>query len=67
MKTSDIRNMGIDEINAEVDRLRDQLFHLRAQAVTEKLHDPTQLKKARRSIAQLLTIRRERERSGAGH
>jgi large subunit ribosomal protein L29 len=66
MKVSDIRNMGDDELDSEVERLRDQLFHLRAQAVTEKLQDPTQLHKAKRDIARLLTIKRQRAAGGAG-
>ncbi|MCG3181094.1 MAG: 50S ribosomal protein L29 [Phycisphaerae bacterium] len=67
MKISDTRNMNDQEIDLEIERLRDQLFHLRAQAVTEKLQDPTQLRKARRDIARLLTVKRERElNQGAG-
>ena len=66
MKTSDVRNMSPDEIDAELERLRDQLFHLRAQAVTEKLQNPTLLGKARRDVARLLTIKRQRQLDPAG-
>jgi large subunit ribosomal protein L29 len=65
MKISDVRNMTKDEIDAELQRVRDQLFHLRAQAVTEKLQNPTLLGKARRDIARLLTIKRQRQASPA--
>lgn len=60
MKIAEIRNLSSTDIDLELDRLRDQLFHLRAQAVTEKLQDPTQLGKARRDIARLLTVKRQR-------
>jgi large subunit ribosomal protein L29 len=63
MKIGDIRNMSKDELDLELEQLRDQLFHLRAQAVTEKLQDPTRLHKAKRDIARLLTVKRQRRDS----
>ncbi len=60
MKIESIRALKIDELHAELERLRRHLFDLRAQAVTEKLEDPTQLAKARRDIARLLTVMKER-------
>ena len=64
MKIKDVRNLSDEEIGLELERLREQLFSLRAQAVTEKLQDPTQLTKAKRDIARLLSVRRERELAG---
>jgi large subunit ribosomal protein L29 len=52
--------MKNDELHAELERLRRHLFDLRAQAVTEKLEDPTQLGKTRKSIARILSVLRER-------
>ena len=40
---------------------RKHLFDLRSQAVTEKLEDPSQLRKTRREIAQMQTVLRQRE------
>ncbi|MBU0637504.1 MAG: 50S ribosomal protein L29 [Planctomycetes bacterium] len=60
MKVDAIRTMKNDELHAELERLRRHLFDLRAQAVTEKLEDPTQLGKARHDIARLLTVLHER-------
>ena len=60
MKTEAIRAMKTDELHAELERLRRHLFDLRAQGVTEKLEDATQLGKARRDIARLLTVLHER-------
>jgi len=60
MKTSEIREMKTEELHAELDRVRRHLFDLRAQAVTEKLENPYQLKKARKDIARILTILGER-------
>ena len=60
MTTEQIRAMKTDEMHNELERLRRHLFDLRAQAVTEKLEDPTQLGKTRKDIARLLTFMRQR-------
>lgn len=60
MKMEAIRAMKIDELHHELERLRRHLFDLRAQAVTEKLEDPTQLTATRRDIARILTVLRQR-------
>ncbi|MBH06161.1 MAG: 50S ribosomal protein L29 [Phycisphaeraceae bacterium] len=61
MKASEVRDMKAEELPVEVTRLRQKLFELRSQAVTEKLENPMQLKEIRRDIARLLTERRRRE------
>lgn len=60
MKIDEIRAMKNDELHNELETLRRHVFDLRAQAVTEKLEDPTQIVKARKSIARILTVLRER-------
>ncbi len=60
MKMEAVRHMKTDELHAELERLRRHLFDLRAQAVTEKLEDSTQLLKTRRDIARILTVLHER-------
>ncbi len=55
MKAEQFRAMKTDELHSELERLRRHLFDLRAQSVTEKLEDPTQLGKARRDVARILT------------
>jgi large subunit ribosomal protein L29 len=61
MKINDIRNLSDDELQIELDRLHRHLFDLRSQSVTEKLEDPTQISKARRDVARILTVKRQRE------
>jgi large subunit ribosomal protein L29 len=61
MKIDEARNLSGEELDVELERLHEQVFSLRAQAVTEKLQDPSQLRKARRDIARLMTVKRERE------
>ncbi len=60
MKIEAMRAMKVDELHAELERLRRHLFDLRAQAVTEKLENPMQLGQTKRDIARLLTVLRER-------
>ena len=59
-KIDTLRAMKTDELHGELERLRRHLFDLRAQSVTEKLEDPTQLGKTGKTIARVLTILRQR-------
>ena len=61
MKISEIRELSDEELRAELDRLRQHLFDLRSQAVTEKLEDASILTGAKRDIARILTAVRERD------
>ena len=60
MKVKDLRQLGDEELGLELERLRKHLFDVRTQAVTEKLEDPTLLTKAKRDIARILTVQKER-------
>ena len=64
MKASEIREMNPDELEGELETLERRLFDIRSQAVTEKLEDPSLLTKAKRDIARLKTVIRERELPG---
>ena len=66
MKISEVRALSSEELVNELDRLRRHLFDLRAQAVTERLEDPTMIAKAKTDIARLLTVQRERKPAPAG-
>jgi ribosomal protein L29 len=60
MKIDAIRAMKTDELHNELERHRKEYFDLRSQMVTEKLEDPTKLGKARKHVARILTVLRER-------
>lgn len=65
MKMQEIRQLSDEELQAELDRLRRHLFDLRAQAVTEKLEDPSMLRKTKSDIARIMTARcQRRQRPG---
>jgi large subunit ribosomal protein L29 len=61
MKVSEIREFSDEELRTELERLRRRVFDLRSQSVTEKLEDPSLITKAKRDIARLLTVMRERQ------
>lgn len=60
MKISEVKEHSTEELHNLLEELRRRLFDLRAQAVTEKLEDPSQLGKAKRDIARVLTTLRQR-------
>ena len=60
-KLKEIRDKSAEDLKREVLDRTKHLFDLRSQAVTEKLEDPSQLRKTRKEIAQIKTILRERE------
>jgi large subunit ribosomal protein L29 len=64
MKIGQLRDMKTEELHGELDRLRRHLFDLRSQRVTEKLENPNQVTQARRDIARIFTILKERGESG---
>ncbi len=57
----EIKKMRNEEIGIELKKVREKLFTLRSQTVTEKVEDTSQLKKLRQEIARLLTERRARQ------
>jgi large subunit ribosomal protein L29 len=62
MKIQEIRELTDEELRSELERLRRHVFDLRSQAVTEKLADPSMITKARRDIARILTVMKDKER-----
>ncbi|MDP6635848.1 MAG: 50S ribosomal protein L29 [Phycisphaerae bacterium] len=65
MKINEVRALSPEELSNELDRLKRHLFDLRAQAVTERLEDPTMISKAKTDIARLLTVQHQRELESA--
>jgi large subunit ribosomal protein L29 len=61
MKVGEVHKMSIEELGVEVAKLRNDLYDLRSQAVTEKVEDTSKFGKLRKDIARLLTEQRVRE------
>ncbi|MBM4017723.1 MAG: 50S ribosomal protein L29 [Planctomycetes bacterium] len=61
MKVQEIREMSREQILQELQALQRRVFDLRTQAETEELKIPSELGKARRDIARMQTVLRERQ------
>lgn len=61
MKSHEIRALSIEEIRSRLDDAREGYFKLRFQVSSGQLPDTSRLGLARREIARLATILRERE------
>lgn len=59
--TAEVRKMKDAEIGIELKRLRERLYELRTQSVTEKIEDPSQFTKVRRQIARIMTEQNARK------
>jgi large subunit ribosomal protein L29 len=61
VKPKDLRDLTDDELDARLADTRQELFNLRFQAATGALENSARLRLAKREIARILTIQRERE------
>ena len=61
MKPAQIREMSDDQVELTVKDTIKHLFQLRFQSATERLETPSEIKKAKRDIARLRTIQRQRQ------
>ena len=65
MTTKELKEKETGHLKHELVEQQKHLFELRSQAVTEKLEDPSQLRKARKAIARFKTALRLRELEAA--
>ena len=65
MTTKEIREKETKALDHELVERQKHLFDLRSQAVTEKLEDPSQLRKTKKDIARIKTVLRQRELEAA--
>ena len=61
MKTKDIRELTVDELNTKLKELSEELFNLRFRHAIGQLENSASLKNCKRDIAKIKTILRERE------
>jgi large subunit ribosomal protein L29 len=61
MKPAEYRGMSDEQLELTLKDLVKNLFHLRFQSATERLETPSELLKARRELARIKTIQRERQ------
>ena len=61
MELKKIREMSEAELNAELTKMKKDLFNLRLQHVTGQLENPIKMRETKRDIARVKTIIREKE------
>ena len=62
MKIDEIRDLGVDDLQARAKDLDDQLFRLRIQKSMGQLEAPAKIRTLRRDLARVKTILRERRK-----
>ena len=65
MEIDDIRALSDEELEEELDDSQRGLMNLRFRVATMQLNDVNQIRSARRRIARIKTVMRERALSGA--
>lgn len=62
MKTQDFRDQSLEELKANFEETKRELFHLRnEQRLNTKIEKPHLLKQKKKEVAQIKTILREKE------
>lgn len=61
MKASEYRTMDDEQLRLSLKEMHKNLFHLRFQSATDRLETPSEIQKAKRDVARIQTILRERE------
>lgn len=61
MKAKELKQLGVDELRAKLVEQRQELFNLRFQHATAQLEKTSSIPAARKTIARILTILKEKE------
>ena len=61
MKASEVRQLSVNELNAKLKDLKQELFNLRFQQAINQLDNPMRIKAVKKDIARVNTILREIE------
>ncbi len=61
MKTSEIRELSVEQINKRIADLKEELFNLRFQAALGTAENPSKMREIKRTIARMLTVLTEKQ------
>ena len=61
MKAKELHELTVNELNAKLKELSEELFNLRFRHAIGQLENPASLKNVKKEIAKIKTILRERE------
>jgi len=65
MSAKELREISSEELRTKEAELRQELFNLRFQHATRQLENTARIPQAKREMARVLTVLRERELAGA--
>jgi large subunit ribosomal protein L29 len=60
MKANELRDLGLDELDGRARELSEELFNLRFQKATGQLGNTAMIVKAKRDLARVKTVLREK-------
>ena len=62
MKAKELKELGVEELKAKLAEQRQELFNLRFQHTTAQLEKTSSIPAARKNIARILTVLKEKEK-----
>ncbi len=65
MKAEAFRDMSIDQLDDQLEKLKKEQFNLRFQAASGQLENTARVRAVRRDIARVMTIARSKRAGGA--
>ena len=60
MKASELRDMSVEQLNAKLAELKEELFNLRFQLAVNQLDNPHKITAVKHDIARVMTVLREK-------
>ena len=66
MKTKELHELTIEELNTKLKELSEELFNLRVRHAIGQLENPASLKTCKKDIAKVKTLLREKELNAQG-
>lgn len=67
MKNEEIKTLSVEQLNARLKELKNELFNLRFSHATRNLANPLAIRNVRKEIARVQTAIREKEIANGGH
>jgi large subunit ribosomal protein L29 len=62
MKTSELREITVDELQKKEHDMRKELFNLRFQQATGEIENPMRIRALKKDIARILTVMTEKNK-----
>ena len=60
MKATELREMSVEQLNAKLAELKEELFNLRFQLAVNQLANPHKITEVKRDIARVMTVMSEK-------